>query len=105
MIRGYSNKLIYKYFVKFTNNYSACLKYSVHDVLTLWEMSLDYKFIESIDTSDPDAIKGVVKHCKIIVEDMHPGSKFGAVAIGDPTEPAAADLSHLPVAVDNSEPQ
>ena len=105
MIRGYSNKLIYKYFVKFTNYYSACLKYSVHDVLTLWEMRLDYKVNKAMNTWDPDATKGVVKHCKIIVEDMHPVLKFGAVAMGDPTEPAAAELSHLPVAVDNSEPQ
>ena len=67
LIRGYSNKLLYKYFVKFTNNYSVCLKYGVHDVVTLWQMSLDYKSNKSINTSDPDAIKGVVKQCKIII--------------------------------------
>ena len=70
-IRGYSSGLLYKYFFKFINSFPVRLKYNIHDVKTLWTMSIEYDIIESCNISNSDDIMKMIKPLKIMVNDAH----------------------------------
>ena len=82
--RGYSNKLLYKYFFKFASNYPVCLKYNIRDVKVLWSTSLGNSFASSCNISDMKSISEIVKPCKILVKDNHPKDNFKHKVITKP---------------------
>ena len=54
------------------------MKYNIHDVKTLWTMSIDYGSVKSCSTLDPDAIIKIIKPCKILINDAHSKSIFNS---------------------------
>ena len=69
--RGYSGKILLKYFLKFCTQYPAATKYSVTDGESLWLMVENYCTTKSCCVYDYDAIDDIVKPCTVVLTDMY----------------------------------
>ena len=72
LVRGYSGKLLSKYFFKFTSSYPACLKYGFHDCKTLWNKCIENRSIDTCNISDPGAVHNITKPLNVVLIDSFP---------------------------------
>ena len=72
--RGYKEKLMHKYFLKFCKNYPVLLKYSVPDNESLW-LSTYHSEVSSCCITDQKAVRKLIKPSKILLQNLHYNSK------------------------------
>ena len=73
--RGYKEKLMHKYFLKFCKNYPVLVKYSVPDNESLW-LSTYHSDVSSCCITDQKAVRKLIKPSKILLQNLHYNSKI-----------------------------
>ena len=75
--RGYNEKTLHRYFLKFCHNYSVNIKYGVTDgAETLWMMQFENILGTSCSITNIDAIRQMTKPCRVILEDIYAKEKL-----------------------------
>ena len=71
-VRGYKEKTLYRYFLKFCSNYPVNVKYGVSDGGdALWVMAHQNNFNLACSINDREAINDITKPCEIRIKDIY----------------------------------
>ena len=73
--RGYSGKVLTKYFLKFCSRYPVDLKYNIPDGNSLWTKVQKHEKSKSCCIYDYEAIDEIVKSCNVVLDDIYPYTK------------------------------
>ena len=75
--RGYNEKTLHKYFLKFCNNYPVNIKYGVPDGAgTLWMMQFENRSKVSCSIQNIETIKKITQPCAVILKDIYQKEKI-----------------------------
>ena len=74
--RGYSDSILYKYFIKFCNHYPAVSKYGMADSPGLWNISFRKQDANACVYNDVNAIKTITKPLKLKLRDIYYDTKM-----------------------------
>ena len=69
--RGYSGKILQRYFNKFCSRYPACEKYGVQDGHALWVKVFTHQTSISCSVYDYEAIRNITKACEVVLKDIY----------------------------------
>ena len=71
-VRGYKEKTLYRYFLKFCSNYPVNVKYGVSDGGdALWVMAHQNNFNLACSINNREAIKDITRPCEIRIKDIY----------------------------------
>ena len=69
--RGYDDRILFRYFLKFCSRYPVLLKFSFASSKCLWSASLTHSFGTHCAIFDHDLVEGIVRPCKVILTDIN----------------------------------
>ena len=87
LVRGYSDRLLSKYFFKFASSYPVGIKYGVLDFKTLWAKCLENTSVRSCNVSDADEVRQHTKSCYVeLIDYFRNPTNPSRLATGDQLE-------------------